>query len=534
MGMRGMRLRRRGSRVVLVMMAVGLIWGPAAEAGMRQTTVQFQEKSDLYNAEEFPWQAVAEANQRGVEFQAPGPTPPVTRDKTTVKLTLETEYGEADDAEARGYEANFEASYVIRNKKEAPKVEGQTAEQKAAAEKATFVIFFPFPGDADTIDDVKVTVRDMDTPDSPAKDVPDAVYRQAGVSFETTFLSKQTKEISVSYRASGTEDFVFALDHDEQIKELDFQLTVPSARNVPDLEHPSCLKPTTELTRTDAGYTAAWNYTNLVTTNDIYVVIPEPFLGGNVSQRMSAVVRATIGAMVLFGLLLAAGAVIRRRAIGLGQAFLIFVAMVIYPSLALYLSKHISPAWAFIIAFVVTGILVMAVLRRSHGMRFAIAYGGLGLIVTLGMLSTASVLTSGSGLLTTASLILLLGFAIYAAPRLSEALVEHQERTRAQRAEWAAVPVAEEAIVDDPADEPVATVAAEQAPEEFVAPPTGDWFCAHCGREVSREFRYCPHCSEESQVTVQCAACGADICRACGKQYAYCPSCGAGIQHAET
>lgn len=298
--------RRTASRAVLVMMAAGLVWGPAANAGMRQSEAQIQLKSDSYNVEQFPWQQVMQANQQGVEFQAPGPPPPVTRDKTTVKLTLQPRYGDAEDAEVRRYEAVFEATYLIRNKKEAPENQNLTKEERAVAEKTTFVIFFPFPVGADTLPEATVTVHDV-TAGSPAKDVPEAVYRQEGVSFETIFLPKQTKEITVSYRAYGTEDFVFALDHNERMKQLEVQLAVPKAEHPPDLEAVNCLKPTTELTRTADGYTAQWKYTNLLTTRDIIVTVPEPFVGRNVLQRLGGLVRTGFGSAILFVLLLLAG-----------------------------------------------------------------------------------------------------------------------------------------------------------------------------------------------------------------------------------
>ncbi len=526
------------SRVVLMMMGLGLVWGPAAEAGMRQRATQVREKSDTYNAEEFPWQQVMDANQRGVEFQAPGPTPPVTRDKTTVKLSLEPRYGKADDAEARRYDAVFEATYVIRNKKEAPKDRQQgsapqvlTQQQKEAAEKTTFVIFFPFPTDADTVRDATVTVRDMDTDGAAAKDVPDAVYRQEGVSFETTFLSKQTKEITVSYCARGTEDFVFALDRDERMEKLEVSLTVPNAEHAPDLEAGNCLEPTTELSRTADGYSAEWDYTNLLTTKDIVVTVPEPFVGRNVAQRFGRLMRAGFGATILFVLLLIAGGMVSRRRLSASQYLVAIAAVIIFAPLMLHLSRIISPIAAFIIAFATVALLVVWSLRRSHGTRFALGYGVLGLVITLGMLSAAALLTSGSGLVVTITLLLLIAFGMSVSPRLTE-VYEEQRAARIAAVPEATV-IADDEVVADVEEEWRGLTEVQQEPT--VAPPavtTEDAtapgrFCAFCGQAVTREFRYCPHCSRETDITVECPECGVEICRTCGTLYTFCPSCGA-------
>jgi len=498
---------------------------------MRQHAAQVREKSVSYNAEEFPWQQVMEANQRGVEFQAPGPPPPVTRDKTSVKLSLEPKYGDADDAEARRYEAVFEASYVIRNKKKAPdhqqgnQSQNLTQQQIEALEKTTFVIFFPFPTDAYTIRDAKVTVRDMDTEGARPKDVPDAVYRQEGVSFETTFLSKQTKEITVSYRAYGTEDFVFALDHNERMKQLAVSFVMPNTEHPPDLAAGNCLKPTTELTRTADGYAAEWDYSNLLTTKDIIVTVPEPFVGRNVAQRFSGLLRAGFGAAILFVLLLVAGGMASRRRLSASQYLVAIAAAIIFAPLMLHLSRIISPIAAFVIAFATVALLVVWSLRRSHGLRFALGYGALGLVITLGMLSAAALLTSGSGLVVTITLLLLIAFGMQVSPQLAEVY----EEQRAARI--AAVPEATVVAADDEPTVPAAPVSPITRPSASVPEEEarGERFCPFCGQAVAREFRYCPYCSREVDITVECPQCGVEICRTCGALYTFCPSCGAAI-----
>ena len=525
------RSSRRWTRVLAALAVASLLTGPVAEARMRQTETQIQVKSEGYNTQNFPWQQVMAANQQGVEFRAPGPPPPVTRDKTTATLVLTPQYGDAEDAEARRYEATFEASYVIRNKKESEK---KDPEEKAKEEKTTFVIFFPFPAGADTIRDAQVMVRNVDAPGEAAKDVPDAVYRQEGVSFETTFLPKQTKEIVVSYRAFGSEDFVFALDHGERMKQLDFSLSVLGAEHAPDLEASNSLEPTTPLARSEDGYTAEWSYQNLLTTLDVVVSVPEPFVGANVAQRLPALVRAGVASVLLLWLLLALAAVTRRRSLGSGQYLLIGVALVLFYPLVLHLSKYLPPTWAFIIAFVVVGALVLVTLRRALGLGFALVYGGFGLVTTLGMLSAAALLTSGSGLLVTIALVLLLGFTMSMAPRLSAVLTERSEEARRLRA--ARGPMAGTAPGEPPTPGPdedappaAANVVAEREPPAATQAEPGGRFCAYCGCEVARHFRYCPQCSREVLVTVECPSCGTEICRVCGTQYSHCPSCGAKV-----
>ena len=119
-------------------------------------------------------------------------------------------------------------------------------------------------------------------------------------------------------------------------------------------------------------------------------------------------------------------------------------AAIIFAPLTLHLSRIISPIGAFVIAFATVALLVVWSLRRSHGMRFALGYGVLGLVITLGMLSAAALLTSGSGLVVTITLLLLIAFGMSVSPRLTE-VYEEQRAARIAAVPEATVEVADAA-----------------------------------------------------------------------------------------
>ena len=147
------------------------------------------------------------------------PPSPVIRVKTTVKLGLVAKYPTQTDADLRRYEATFEGKYLIQSKKK----------------ETVFVqVFFPFPTTADTVPDAKVLVDGVD-PD-------DVEYTQRGASWKVKFAPKENHEITVKYRAFGTEDFVYVLDHNERMGDLDFTATVTGTEHKPRLRPKDCLQ----------------------------------------------------------------------------------------------------------------------------------------------------------------------------------------------------------------------------------------------------------------------------------------------------
>ncbi len=438
----------------------------------------------------------------------------VVRDSTSVTVTLTPWLKEREDRDQRRYEAAFEGTYVIRCKEPEPQEQqrgDQDAEddEKQEPEKERISVYFPYPVNADTIPDATVTV-DGEEPE-------DAIFTQSGVGFLIEIAPGQKREIKVSYRAFGTEDFRYALENNSRIRHLDFTLVTTDASRRPVVPLETSLRPSRPLELEAGTYTAKWVYDNLLTARDIIIEMPVSVVRTDLSGRTGDLVPVAAVVMVLFALVLLLAGKAAGNPMSPGEVVLLVLATVVFYPMLVFLSRHVSVSVAFAIAFVVTGLLVISALRREHGMAFALRSGGFALIAVLGLLSLAAIAGEGSGVLVTLSAVLLVAFAIRVAPDL-----------RAQH-RVSPPPPPSEPVADAASDRSEQT-RVEEPGEPLSAPaPEPQRFCAFCGTAVDPDFAFCPHCGRSQELTVRCTRCGFEACRECGAAYRFCPNCGATI-----
>ena len=205
-----------------------------------------------------------------------------------------------------------------------------------------------------------------------------------------------------------------------------------------------------------------------------------------------------------------------------------------YP-LLLHLSKYMAVHYAFLIGFVAVALLVLDNLRRSQGLKFALGYGGFGLIVVLGMFSAAALATKGAGAIVTIALLLLVAYIMYAGPRVAAAWPK-----RPPRKELLPPPPPPEGQAEAPEGGRSPSSAAESGEDaqaeimrEATPPPTpaaeeeARAFCAFCGGCLEEGFLFCPRCGKGTEIALECARCGTRICLSCSGEYRHCPGCGA-------
>ncbi len=489
--------------VGLLGMVVSACWAGMAQSGMR-----FGAKGAPMPAAGPPG-AMREGASRGphvpnLAVTMPGGQPsPVTREKTEVKLAMVAKYGDEKDEDLRKYETTFKGEYTVRNKDK--------------KEKATVNIYFPFPGSADTLLGANVMIGDHE----PAG----VKYTQDGVWFESEFAPDQVKSITVTYRALGTEDFSYMLDRNERIKRFKFALTVSGTERKPDLPARVCLEPTTPLEKTPDGWTATWDCDNLLSTRDIIIVIPPRFMGSNVSQRVDRLTWAGVASALLFGLILFTGGVAARKPVSVGQYLLVVLALAVFFPLFLYLSKHLRVSEAFWLSFLAMAFLVLHNLRRGQGLRFALGYGGFGLLVLPGLLTAAALATKGAPALVMIGMLLLVGYVVVVAPKVAKARPKPPPPPPTPAPPPPSPPVGEGEETPQPAPPAVASV-----PVAACAPPEPEAFCVFCGEALDEEFRYCPHCGQGAEIMVKCERCGNAICLEAGAPYRFCPGCGERLQ----
>jgi len=504
-----------------------LLVAAGAIAGMEQEEMKF-------NAPAANMEMMAAPGMAGADLASSLPPPPanVVRDSTSVTVTLTPWLKEREDREQRRYEATFEGTYVIRCKEE-PEEEQQgdqaaQDEEEKEPEPERVSVYFPYPANADTIPEATVSL-DGEEPE-------DASFSQSGVGFILEIMPGQKREIKVHYRAFGTEDFRYALESNSRIRRLDFTLVTTDASRRPVVPLETSLRPSQPLDLEGGTYTAKWTYDNLLTARDIIIEMPLSVVRTDLSGRTGDLVPVAAVVMVLFALVLLLAGKAADRPMGPGEIVLIVLAVLVFYPMLVFLSRHLTVSVAFAVAFVVSGLLVISALRREHGTGFALRSGGFAMIAVLGLLSLAAIAGEASGVLVTISAVLLVAFAIRVAPEL-------RPEPRPQPPPGAVTgPVtewAEEAFGEEQADAEVrdenaraeasAAAVAEREEPLPAAPPPPERFCAFCGAAVDRGFEYCPRCGRAQALTVRCAQCGFELCRACGPAYHFCPSCGATI-----
>lgn len=446
--------------------------------------------------------ACARVAQEAVQFRAarqavvgvPGQEPvaprylPVKALETIVRLGVTVTYGDEKNPGRRRYKADFQASYKVKNPEK---------------EKATITLTFPYPTGATTFSQATLLVD--------GKEPENAAYSLQGVTCEVSFEAQEQKEIRVNYQALGDDEFFYALDHSGRIRALTFELTMSGVRDKPVLPD-QCLAPSERPRKATHSYRVTWAYKDLVTDRDIVIEIPKKLRGATPFSRWP--IFAVIS-VVVFALLLYAGAVSMEHPVEPAQFVLASLALLAFYPLFLYLARLIALPWAFLISLIISGAVVIVYLRGVGGQRFAVSYGGAGVALLLGLFSLAGMLSKGTGILLTLGALVLLLFAM----RTVSTILERRPPPvpKPPPAPEPAAP-AEEKVGPEPEARP------EPTPVEVSERPGR--FCAFCGEPLLERFRFCPACGKGTIVAWRCPTCGTAICVTCGQNYAHCPGCG--------
>ena len=414
----------------------------------------------------------------------PGGYPLQAPERTDVDLDIEVLHKKVDDVYLTRYDATFKGDYVFRN----PNPDWPSR----------IVLTFPFPPNADTLAGVTMTVDGEDATDTRVSD--------RGITWAGWFKPKESKTIHVEYEARGIDDFSYAVDHARLNKY--FRL-VANVSGVRELELPNeCLR-AREQKATQAGVLLTWFHKDLVTSRDIIIDLPdrEPEMTFTArlqeyAGRFTVLCRvAPIFALLFLGAIALSGRVGAPKLDPESHVLLSLNFLLFYP-LLIFLSGSTGVTTAFWIGAAVTTAIGVLYAWRAGG-RGMLWRGVLFYAVFLGLFSYAVLHERWTGLLLSSG-----GITIVAFFMLSHGL-------------WPPEPTEppEPAEPEPPADLP---------PPAAPLPARGS-FCAHCGAALGEAFQFCPSCAKPVHATATCASCGAQACSECGKEFAYCPTCGAEV-----
>ncbi|MEW5960574.1 MAG: zinc ribbon domain-containing protein, partial [Chloroflexota bacterium] len=416
--------------------------------------------------------------------------------QSRVRATLTARYEEQEGVSVTTYDLDFRGEYQLAH---------------SGPSSTTVELFFPFPGNLETLHEVRFVVD--------GEEPPEAIYSTRGISWQTVLAASEAHEVAISYKADGASQFTYGLPH-EQRADVDIVVTVVglTGSNIPKSSIPA-----TANNVEDNRQIITWHYTGLIADRDIQLTLPARL---SFAQRLSQLqdeFQTLAGlAPILVGLCLASiGGVFHLSGLRLRlESYLLMGCglALFYPTLT-FLSGVIDVAPAAVLALLLVTGLLLAFLALLLGWRQVRWRAGLLLFTFLGIFSLGT-LTPWRGLLLTGGGLLLIGIfmLLYARRRP----VEPEEAP-----EPAPLPL-EAASTPEPGPAPLEDISTPEPvlpPLETGANPV-QYHCPYCARTLAEDYSFCPGCGHDTSQVRRCAHCGQEQFVPEELAPAYCLNCG--------
>ena len=422
-----------------------------------------------------------------------------------VRATLAARYEEQEGVSVTVYDLDFRGEYQLTH---------------ADPETATIELFFPFPGNLETLHEVIFLVDGVE---------PDTVeFSTQGIRWQTVLEPEAAHDIWISYKADGANSFTYGLPQNQRAN-VDIRVVVLDlyGSEVPQESLPATLSETG-----DDAETFTWHYTGLIADRDIHLTLPTQLSFAQRVAELQADFLALAGlAPFLIGLfLLLLWGLFRLSNIHLrAESYLLIgCGLVLFYPLLTFLSGMFNVKLAAVLAFLLISGLLLTFLGLAIGWRKSWWRLGLLLTVFLGMFSLG-LLTPWHGLLLTGGgLLLVAAFMLLFARRATKP--EPEENLDPMPVETNTpefIPPAEPNQVDMPEpaspSEPVAVMA-----EKEITPEQHRPHCPQCGRTLAEDDNFCSGCGHDTQPLHRCESCGHEqwlpddgaphFCINCGRQ----------------
>jgi hypothetical protein len=418
--------------------------------------------------------------------------------QSKVRATLVARYEEQAGVSVTVYDLDFRGEYQLAH---------------PGPLSTTIELFFPFPGNLETLHEIRFLVD--------GEEPPAATYTTRGISWQTELEAGAEHAVTISYQADGANQFTYGLPR-EQRADVDIVMTVDglTGSEIPKSSLPAT---TTEVENGSEIFT--WFYTGLIADRDIQLTLPQRLSFAQRVARLQDDFRALAGlAPFLVGLCLASfGGVFHLSGIRLRleSYFLLGCGLALfYPTLT-FLSGVIDVSLAAALALLLVSGLLLAFLGQLAGWRQIRWRAGLLLLVFLGIFSLG-MLTPWRGLLLTGGGLLLVGiFMLHYARRPVE---PEPPASPFPPAEVDPPPAPEPALVEATPDPKPGPAPVETA----TAPPSHH--CPYCARTLTDDYSFCPGCGHDTSQVCRCAGCGQEQFVPKELEPAYCLGCGQALR----
>ncbi|HCU36435.1 MAG TPA: hypothetical protein DGT21_13595 [Armatimonadetes bacterium] len=423
------------------------------------------------------------------------------------------------------YEAQFAGDYTLIN----PSDEERTA----------VALTFPLPTGAEMVWNVKMDVTDG-KPTRVLKDAPPLPEPQTRTTIDAlgwsgVFEPGERKVFHVQYIVRGQQEYAYLLGSRYQMPHFSMEATI---RGATEVNLPPDILPLSREPEVDTGANTIklkWYYDDVLTTKNIRITLPGMGPDVTFADRLAqnrplfdSLLRASpLSALLLMALLWAA---MRRGGLRLsGMTYLLLgVNAVLLGPLIVFGAAILGTKAAFWIALaLVTLIAVMySRLAGTHVARAVLLL----MLTVVGAMAYGALHPGRHGLVLTLAGVVTLGYfmALFAAGRQVRA---EPVRPRPQPISTPP-PVGSDAT---PAEGGIPASDGGEAPPDVAAhahpmQPEADAcrrVCTKCGTELLDGYSFCPGCAAPaSALTIECNACGAQLCAVCAAEFVHCPRCG--------
>jgi hypothetical protein len=411
-----------------------------------------------------------------------------------VRATITARYEEEGGVSATVYDLDFRGEYRLSH---------------SSPVSTTVELFFPFPGNLETLHEVRFVV-DGEEPLGTR-------YTTSGISWQTVLQAGEEHRVEISYKADGASSFSYGLHHNQR-SDVDVVVTVIglSGSKVSKSSLPASAREVTE-----EGEIWTWDYARLIADRNIQLALPTRLSFAQRVAQLQDDFRMLAGlAPVLVGAFLVslAGVLylgnVRLRLTGYllaGCGVALF-----YPVLT-FLSGIIDLALAAAVALVLVSGLLVAFVSLTVGWRRGGWRTALLLVIYLGFFSLG-MLTPWQGLFLSGGGLLLVGTFMLLYARYRSSVKPEAEPEPAP-----VLDVQPVAMPPEPESEP------ELQPEEEtrLAPEQAGLHCPYCARSLDDDYRFCPSCGHDTSHVRRCENCGRQQFVPIEIETVYCVHCGA-------
>jgi hypothetical protein len=239
-----------------------------------------------------------------------------------------------------------------------------------------------------------------------------------------------TEEIVVMYESNGMEKWMYSFGQDvNQVR--NFSLVMHT--NFDEIDFPEHSISPTSKKQAAAGWDVYWQYSNLLSGVQIGITMPEKL---NPGPWVSQVTFFAPVSLFLFFFLLFIFTTIRKIRLHPMNYFFISAAFFSFHLLLAYLVDHVSIDIAFILASIISILLVISYMRIVVGPRFAFLEVGLSQFIFLVVFSYTFFFSGYTGLTITVACVVTLFIVMQATARIDWEELWAKDREARQQHQW--------------------------------------------------------------------------------------------------